>query len=186
MLSAPLVELVEDVVPASRLLPVQPHDTLELDGLELTVVPAIHGLTMEDAYGDGSEVGGRPRFVGYVLGGERRVYHAGDTIVTNEVRLALEPLGIAVALLPINGRDPEREARGIVGNMDAIGSGRPRARDRRATARPNPLGRVRGKHRAARVRRGRAPAAASTCAFPCASKRSTSTPREGQRAWSCA
>lgn len=119
VLSAPLVELVEDVVPASRLLPVQPHDTLELDGLELTVVPAIHGLTTEDAYGDGSEVGGRPRFVGYVLGGERRVYHAGDTIVTNEVRLALEPLGIAIALLPINGRDPEREARGIVGNMNA-------------------------------------------------------------------
>jgi L-ascorbate 6-phosphate lactonase len=119
VLPAPLVELVADVVPASRLLPVQPQDTLELDGLELTVVPAIHGLTPEDAYGDGSGLGGRPRFVGYVLGHRRRVYHAGDTIVTDDVRLALEPLGIEVAFLPINGRDAEREARGIVGNMDA-------------------------------------------------------------------
>jgi L-ascorbate 6-phosphate lactonase len=119
VLPLPLVELVEHIVPASQLVPVTPRDTLELDGLELTVVPAIHGLTPADAYGDGSELGGRPRFVGFVLGDERRVYHAGDTIVTDEVRLALEPLGIAIALLPINGRDPEREARGIVGNMDA-------------------------------------------------------------------
>jgi L-ascorbate 6-phosphate lactonase len=119
VLPAPLVELVEDVVPVPRPPPVQPHDTLELDGLGLTVVPAIHGLSAEDAYGDGSALGGRPRFVGYVLGGRRRVYHAGDTIVTSDVRLALEPLGIEVAFLPINGRDAEREARGIVGNMDA-------------------------------------------------------------------
>ena len=119
VLPAPLLELVEDVVPASRLLPVQPHDTVDLDGLELTVAPAIHGVSPEDAYGDGSKVGGRPRFVGYVLGGGPRVYHAGDTIVTHDLRVALEPLGIEVAFLPINGRDAEREARGIVGNMDA-------------------------------------------------------------------
>jgi L-ascorbate metabolism protein UlaG (beta-lactamase superfamily) len=119
VLPASLAEIVDDVVPMSRLLPVQPHDTLELDGLQLTVVPAIHGLSAEDAYGDGSALGGRPRFVGYVLGDRRRVYHAGDTIVTSDVRLALEPLGIEVAFLPINGRDAEREARGIVGNMDA-------------------------------------------------------------------
>ena len=119
VLPAPLVELVEDVVPASRLLPVRPHDTVDLDGLELTVVPAIHGVSPEDAYGDGSGIDGRPRFVGYVLGDVTRVYHAGDTIVTDDLQIALEPLGIEVAFLPINGRDAEREARGIVGNMDA-------------------------------------------------------------------
>ena len=47
------------------------------------------------------------------------MYHAGDTIVTDALREALDPLGIDVALLPINGRDVEREARGIVGNMGA-------------------------------------------------------------------
>ena len=48
----------------------------------------------------------------------RRLYHAGDTIVTDALRAALAPR-IDVALLPINGRDAERESRGIVGNMDA-------------------------------------------------------------------
>jgi L-ascorbate 6-phosphate lactonase len=104
VLPAPLVEL---------------GDVIELGGVELRVVPAHHGVTMEDAYGDGSAVGGRPRFVGYVLGATRRVYHAGDTIVTDELRGALRNLDVEVALLPINGRDPEREARGIVGNMNA-------------------------------------------------------------------
>ena len=75
---------------------------------------------MDDAYGDGSELGEGPRFVGYVLGGEPAPCTTpGDTIVTDALREALDPLGIDVALLPINGRDAERESRGIVGNMDA-------------------------------------------------------------------
>lgn len=118
VLPAPIAELVEHLVPAPQLHPVQPHDTLSLDGLELAVVPAVHGVTVEDAYSDGSELGGRPRFVGYVLGA-RRIYHAGDTIVTDELRGAVRTLDVQVALLPVNGRDPERETRGIVGNMSA-------------------------------------------------------------------
>ena len=113
-----LIPLVEDVVPRELVVPVQPYESLDLDGLAVQVVPAIHGVTMDDAYGDGSELGAGPRFVGYVLGSEG-IYHAGDTIVTDDLRAALEPLGIEVALLPINGRDDERHARGIVGNMDA-------------------------------------------------------------------
>ncbi len=119
VLPAPIVPLVEGVVDESRIVAVQPHDSLDLGGLEVEVVPAFHGVTMEDAYGDGSAVGGRPRFVGYVLRGGAPIYHAGDTIVTDELVSALRPLGIEVALLPVNGRDAEREARGIVGNMDA-------------------------------------------------------------------
>ena len=105
--------------PEAQVVSVQPHDTLDLDGLELNVVPAIHGVTVEDAYGDGSAVGGRPRFVGYVLGSERRIYHAGDSIVTNAVTEAVRELSPDVVLLPVNGRDAAREARGIVGNMNA-------------------------------------------------------------------
>ena len=119
-LPEPLVPLVEEVVPEDQIVAVQPHETLDLGDLELNVVPAFHGVTPEDAYGDGSAVGGHPRFVGYVLGGERPIYHAGDTIVTEELQSALQHFKIEVALLPINGRDEEREARGIVGNMDAM------------------------------------------------------------------
>ena len=119
VLPEPLVPFVQGVVPESQIVPVQPHDTLDLGELRLHVVPACHGVTVEDAYGDGSAVGGRPRFVGYVLGGERAIYHAGDTIVTDELQTAVGSFDIDVALLPVNGRDAEREARGIVGNMDA-------------------------------------------------------------------
>jgi L-ascorbate metabolism protein UlaG (beta-lactamase superfamily) len=110
---------VEGVVPESRLVLVDPHDVVDLDGLELHVTPAFHGLEPEDGYSDGSAGDGHPRFVGYVLGRKRGMYHAGDTIVTDELVAALEPLDVEVALLPINGRDSEREAMGIVGNMDA-------------------------------------------------------------------
>ena len=34
--------------------PCSPGDVLDLDGVECRVVPAIHGVTMDDAYGDGS------------------------------------------------------------------------------------------------------------------------------------
>jgi L-ascorbate 6-phosphate lactonase len=119
VLPEPLVPFVERVVPERQLVPVQPDDTLDLGGLEIHVVPAFHGVEPEDAYADGSAIGGRPRFVGYALGSGRRIYHAGDTIVTDELTAALLPLDIDVALLPVNGRDAAREARGIVGNMDA-------------------------------------------------------------------
>jgi L-ascorbate metabolism protein UlaG (beta-lactamase superfamily) len=119
VLPVPVAELVEGLVPSSRLLPVLPGDRVDLDGLELNVVPAFHGLGPEDGYSDGSALGGRARFVGYVVGNERRVYLAGDTIVTDELEQALAPLEVEFAFLPINGRDAERESRGIVGNMDA-------------------------------------------------------------------
>jgi L-ascorbate metabolism protein UlaG (beta-lactamase superfamily) len=119
VLPAAIVPLVEGVVDDSRVVAVQPGDSLDLGGVNVRVVPAFHGVTMEDAYGDGSSLGSGPRFVGYVIGGESRLYHAGDTIVTDALLSALLPLEIDVALLPINGRDAEREARGIVGNMSA-------------------------------------------------------------------
>jgi L-ascorbate 6-phosphate lactonase len=114
-----IADVLDGVVPENRLVVVRPDDALEVEGVAIRVTPAYHGVAMADAYSDGSAAGGLPRFVGYVLGADRRIYHAGDTIVTDELIAALEPLDVAVALLPINGRDTEREARGIVGNMDA-------------------------------------------------------------------
>jgi L-ascorbate 6-phosphate lactonase len=114
-----LAGLVEEVVPKSQIVTVNPQDVVEVGGIEIDVVPAIHGVTMDDAYGDGSSLGEGPRFVGYVFRGTPSVYVAGDTIVTDDVANALSRLEIDVAMLPINGRDAEREAQGIVGNMDA-------------------------------------------------------------------
>lgn len=118
---SPIVDMViEAGVPADRVVGIQPGDPIDVEGLSVRAVPACHGVTMDDAYGFGETLSdGLIRFVGFVvdLGGVR-IYHAGDTIHFDGMETILEPLGIDVALLPINGRDAERESRGIVGNLD--------------------------------------------------------------------
>jgi L-ascorbate 6-phosphate lactonase len=111
---APLEEMVRDAAEV-EFVGVDRGDRLELPGAgSLTVVPAIHGVTVADGYSDD------PRFVGYVLDLDgTAVYHAGDTIVTDGLRAALAALRIDVALLPINGRTHFREVADLVGNMDA-------------------------------------------------------------------
>jgi L-ascorbate metabolism protein UlaG (beta-lactamase superfamily) len=74
---------------------------------------------MADAYTFGHEIsGGLYRYLGYVieLAGVR-VYHAGDTIAYEGMSQRLRDLHVDLALLPINGRSAEREARGLVGNL---------------------------------------------------------------------
>jgi L-ascorbate 6-phosphate lactonase len=59
------------------------------------------------------------RFLGYVLAiGGLRVYHA-DTIHYAGMEATLADASVDVALLPINGRDPEREAAWLAGALGA-------------------------------------------------------------------
>jgi L-ascorbate 6-phosphate lactonase len=117
----PLVGRVRDLgIAAARVVGVQPDRPLQLDGLTVHPVPASHGDDVQEGYGFGfHRSDGLYRFLGYVfdLGGVR-VYHAGDTIPYDGMEERLRGLGVDVALLPINGRDAEREGRGIVGNLD--------------------------------------------------------------------
>lgn len=117
----PLVERLVDLgIPSERVAGAQPDRPLELDGLTVHPVPASHGDDLEDGYGFGLErSNGLYRYLGYVfdLGGVR-VYHAGDTIPYEGMEDRLRDLRVDVALLPINGRDAEREGQGIVGNLD--------------------------------------------------------------------
>jgi L-ascorbate metabolism protein UlaG (beta-lactamase superfamily) len=116
----PIVDMATEAgIAADRVVGAQPGETLELADLRITPVPAKHGVTMDDAYGFGEELsGGLVRFLGYVVdAGDVRLYHAGDTIYFDGMESMLRDLGIDVGMLPINGRDAEREARGIVGNL---------------------------------------------------------------------
>ena len=117
----PLVERVAGLgIPAERVTGAQPDRPVELNGLTIHPVPASHGDDLKDGYGFGLErSNGLYRYLGYVfdLGGVR-VYHAGDTIPYEGMEERLRDLRVDVALLPINGRDAEREERGIVGNLD--------------------------------------------------------------------
>lgn len=77
----------------------------ELGPFRIEAVPAAH-----EALG--------PGYVGYVVRcGSWTLYHSGDTIRYEGMADLLGPHAIDVALLPINGRAPERR---VAGNLDAI------------------------------------------------------------------
>ena len=119
----PIVDMVtESGVPADRVIGMQPGDPIELAGLSIRAVPAMHGVTMDDAYGFGEELSaGAIRFLGFVIDADDvRLYHAGDTIHFAGMEEPLRDLAIDVAMLPINGRDAERESRGIIGNLSEL------------------------------------------------------------------
>jgi L-ascorbate metabolism protein UlaG (beta-lactamase superfamily) len=100
-------------IEGGRVRGLPPGGRTELGSVTVDAVPAAHGVTMEDAYRLGP-------FLGYVVSaGGARVYHSGDTVPFDGLVERLRALSIHLALLPINGRDREREAEGIVGNLDA-------------------------------------------------------------------
>ncbi|MGH2631751.1 MAG: MBL fold metallo-hydrolase [Actinomycetota bacterium] len=118
---APILDQVTEAgIAGDRVLGVQPGERHEVAGFTVDAVPACHGVTMDDAYGFGEELsGGAIRFLGYVVdAGGVRLYHAGDTIHYEGMEATVRALDPDVALLPVNGRHAEREARGIVGNLN--------------------------------------------------------------------
>ena len=117
---SPLVARVAAVAPEARITGVQPGDTIDGGEVLIRAVRAWHGVTVADGYSDGRG----PRhaaptpFCGFVfVGGGSVVFHAGDTIRGAGMVDELAPLGIEVALLPVNGRDAPREAAGVLGNL---------------------------------------------------------------------
>jgi L-ascorbate 6-phosphate lactonase len=125
-------------LPPERVDAAVPGERLALGAATVVPVPARHGVHVADAYNFGEALsGGACRYLGYVieLGGVR-VYHAGDTIDYPELAPRLRQLGVELALLPINGRDAEREAQDIVGNLDAVEAADLAARAGAATAVP--------------------------------------------------
>jgi L-ascorbate metabolism protein UlaG (beta-lactamase superfamily) len=84
-------------------------ETVEVAGFSITAVPAAHEeIEHDDA--------GRMLHLGYVVRcGPYAIYHAGDTIPYDALASRVRAVGeIDVALLPINGRLPERR---VAGNL---------------------------------------------------------------------
>jgi len=128
---APVVPVAAEAgLPGDRLVAARPGEPIVAGDVTVHPVPALHGVHVADAYthglpGDGDQV----RYLGYVLETpDGRLYHAGDTLRWPGQAELLADLGVQVALLPINGRDPGREARDIVGNLD-VGEALALARD---------------------------------------------------------
>lgn len=96
-------------------LPVGVDDgtSIEVSGIKFSGVASAHETVERDELG-------RARFLGYVLQfGGWTVYHSGDTIRYPDMAEKLRPFGVHVALLPINGRSPERRVPGNLTGREA-------------------------------------------------------------------
>ena len=96
-------------VEPGRLTGIDGGNTVGVSGFEITGVPAAHETVERDA-------SGRHMYLGYVIrAGSRTIYHSGDTVLHEGMAGRLRPFGVDLALLPINGRSPERR---VAGNLD--------------------------------------------------------------------
>lgn len=111
----------EGGVPEDNIIGMQPGEQLPWKGAMVWAVPALHGVGVADAYSFGREIsGGLVRYLGYVVEIDGlRIYHSGDTLDHEGLAETLRDLRTEVALLPVNGRDAQREAQDIVGNLSA-------------------------------------------------------------------
>jgi L-ascorbate 6-phosphate lactonase len=99
-------------VPPERRIHAKTNEWRELPGLRYKPIPAAHEELEYDPALD-------HRFVGYVLElNGVKFYHAGDTTIYPGLVETVKAERIDLALLPINGRDPFRLARNILGNMN--------------------------------------------------------------------
>jgi L-ascorbate 6-phosphate lactonase len=84
------------------------------DELSIQPIPAWHEERVQDE-------GGWDHYLGYMLKWDNLcLYHAGDTLLKDELVEALSGYTIDVGFLPINGRDIFRNRLGVVGNMNAL------------------------------------------------------------------
>lgn len=98
-------------VPGDRIVPAREGEHLQIGELGVDPVLAAHESVQRDERG-------RSIFLGYVLTiGELTIYHSGDCVPYAGQVEALRPLGVDVALLPVNGRDASRTANGVPGNF---------------------------------------------------------------------
>lgn len=87
--------------------------SVEISGVRFSGVASAHETLECDEHG-------RARFLGYVLHfGDWTVYHSGDTLRYPGMSEKLHPFGVDVALLPINGRAPERRVAGNLSGPEA-------------------------------------------------------------------
>ena len=93
----------------SRFAPLADGEHTTLGPFTIEAVPAAH-----------EELA--PEFAGFVVTvGPHRIYHSGDTVLYPDMEDRLRPFRITLALLPINGRAPERR---VSGNLDGLEAAR--------------------------------------------------------------
>lgn len=109
---APSAKLLEDFgIDSSRILPAYDGKKIDIAGFTLSPIPAAHEELHRDESGSFCELS-------YIIeAGDIRIFHGGDMCVYDG--LAKRIGRTDVAILPINGRDHFRTAKGIIGNTDS-------------------------------------------------------------------
>jgi L-ascorbate metabolism protein UlaG (beta-lactamase superfamily) len=88
---------------------------IELPPFTFTAVPAAHEQIERDGHG-------HHLYLGFVVRvGQWTVYHSGDTMLYDGMVDLLRPFNIDAAILPINGRAPERRVAGNLWGREAAG-----------------------------------------------------------------
>lgn len=108
--AAPNVEFAVQrlgVAARARIMPVANGAPARIGAFTLELVPAAH-----------EELA--PEFAGFVVSvGRFRIYHSGDTVLFPGMEERLRPFAVDLALLPINGRAPERRVAGNLNGPEA-------------------------------------------------------------------
>ncbi len=100
-------------IPAAQPKGLNAGETLQVAGFTLHAVPAAHNELETDA-------DGRHKFLGYVVqAGPWTLYHSGDTLRYEGMLHWLRRWPIDIALLPINGNQPERHVAGNLNGTEA-------------------------------------------------------------------
>lgn len=95
-------------LPADRIVLLDEGRQAELHGIHMEAAPSAHESIDRD-------LEGRCRFLGFIIRwGDWTLYHSGDTVDYPGLAERLRPHQIDIALLPINGRSPERR---VAGNL---------------------------------------------------------------------
>lgn len=99
-------------IAAGRVVPVNGDEVLDLDGIKIIGIPGKHNEF------DWTEEHGYP-YLGFIIQVNGLcIYHAGDTVMYDGLLQRLAPYRVDLAILPINGGDPDRVARGFKSNLN--------------------------------------------------------------------
>lgn len=87
--------------------------SIEISDIKFSGIASAHETVEKDERG-------RAKYLGYVIQfGGWRIYHSGDTVRYEGMAEKLRPFKVDVALLPINGRAPERRVPGNLFGREA-------------------------------------------------------------------
>jgi len=98
-------------VPREILVGINAGEQVDLGQLKVSAIPAAHEDLQRNERGE-------YLYLGYILQlAGLTVYHSGDTVPFDGLAEAVGGFRPDVALLPVNGRDAERAANGVPGNL---------------------------------------------------------------------